>query len=206
MHSKDHWEKVYTTKAAEGVSWYQPHAEQSMALIRATGANKQAAIMDVGGGASTLVDDLLVEGYTQLTVLDLSDEALAVSQRRLGAPARSVQWLVADITQAEFAPHSIDVWHDRAVFHFLTSPQDREAYVRQVVHAVKPGGHVIVATFGTNGPLQCSGLPVMRYAPDALHAEFGSAFALLSHQEQLHHTPFGTDQQFVYCMCRKVPF
>ena len=206
MHSKDHWEKVYTTKAAEGVSWYQPHAEQSMALIRATGANKQAAIMDVGGGASTLVDDLLVEGCTQLTVLDLSDEALAVSQRRLGAPARSVQWLVADITQAEFAPHSIDVWHDRAVFHFLTSPQDREAYVRQVVHAVKPGGHVIVATFGTNGPLQCSGLPVMRYAPDALHAEFGSAFALLSHQEQLHHTPFGTDQQFVYCMCRKVPF
>jgi ubiquinone/menaquinone biosynthesis C-methylase UbiE len=206
VHSKDHWEKVYTTKAAEGVSWYQPHAEQSMALIRATGANKQAAIMDVGGGASTLVDDLLVEGCTQLTVLDLSDEALAVSQRRLGAPARSVQWLVADITQAEFAPHSIDVWHDRAVFHFLTSPQDREAYVRQVVHAVKPGGHVIVATFGTNGPLQCSGLPVMRYAPDALHAEFGSAFALLSHQEQLHHTPFGTDQQFVYCMCRKVPF
>jgi len=203
MHSKDHWEKVYTTKAADGVSWYQPHADQSMALIRASGAAQDAAIVDVGGGASTLVDDLLAEGFTELTVLDLSAEALAVSQRRLGAPARSVQWVVADITQATFAPHSIDVWHDRAVFHFLTSAQDREAYVRQVLHAVKPGGHVIVATFGANGPLQCSGLPVMRYAPDALHAEFGQAFALLSHHEQLHHTPFGTDQQFVYCMCRK---
>ena len=203
MHSKEHWEKVYTTKASDGVSWYQPHAEQSMALIRASGVGKEAAIVDVGGGASTLVDDLLAGGYTHLTVLDLSAEALSVSQRRLGAPARRVQWIEADITQASFAPHSIDLWHDRAVFHFLTSQKDREAYVRQVLHAVKPGGHVIVATFGADGPLQCSGLPVMRYAPDALHAQFGEAFVLLKHEEQLHHTPFGTDQQFVYCMCRK---
>lgn len=203
MQSKDHWEKVYSTKASDGVSWYQPHAEQSMALIRASGVAKNASIVDVGGGASTLVDDLLADGYNRLTVLDLSAEALAVSQRRLGPPARNVRWIEADITQADFEHHSIDVWHDRAVFHFLTSAQDREAYVRQVLHAVKPGGHVIVATFGENGPLQCSGLPVMRYAPDGLHAEFGQAFTLLSHQEQLHHTPFGTDQQFVYCMCRK---
>jgi ubiquinone/menaquinone biosynthesis C-methylase UbiE len=203
MQSKDHWEKVYTTKAADGVSWYQPHAEQSMALIRASGAAKDASIVDVGGGASTLVDDLLTEGYSALSVLDLSGEALAVSQRRLGALARNVRWIEADITQAEFTHHSVDVWHDRAVFHFLTSVQDREAYVRQVLHAVKPGGHVIVATFGENGPLQCSGLPVVRYAPDGLHAEFGDAFTLLAHKEQLHHTPFGTDQQFVYCMCRK---
>ena len=111
--------------------------------------------------------------------------------------------MVADITLAVFEPHSFDIWHDRAVFHFLTTDEAREKYVKQVLRALKPGGHVIMATFGANGPTQCSGLPVMRYAPEALHAEFGNEFVLLKHEEQLHHTPFGTDQQFIYCMCRK---
>jgi SAM-dependent methyltransferase len=203
MHTKNHWETVYTTKSADGVSWFQPHAEMSMRFIRASGLGCDAAILDVGGGASTLVDDLLDGGYTQVGVLDLSAAALAESRHRLGPRADTVRWVVADITQADLAPHSIDLWHDRAVFHFLTTDADRAAYVRQVLRALKPGGHAIVATFGVNGPAQCSGLPVMRYAPDVLHAEFGAAFTLLAHEEQLHHTPLGTDQHFIYCMCRK---
>lgn len=204
MHSKDHWEKVYSTKAADDVSWFQPHADMSMRLIHDGGLSKGAAIIDVGGGASTLVDDLLNEGYGNITVLDLSGAALETSRSRLGPLADGVQWMEADITHAEFEPHSLDLWHDRAVFHFLTSEADRAAYVHQVLRALKPGGHVIMATFGANGPMQCSGLPVMRYAPDELHAEFGEAFTMLSHEEEVHHTPFGTDQQFIYCLCRKL--
>ncbi len=204
MQSKDHWENVYTTKASDSVSWFQAHADMSMQFIRASGLGRDAAIIDVGGGASTLVDDLLAEGYSKLSVLDLSIAAMRESQQRLGERAALVRWIEADITVAAFVPHSLDIWHDRAVFHFLTAERDRAAYVQQVLRALKPGGHVIMATFGTNGPLQCSGLPVMRYAPDALHAEFGEAFTLLSHEEQVHHTPFGMDQQFIYCMCRKM--
>lgn len=204
MHSKDHWEKVYSTKAADDVSWFQPHADMSMRLIHDSGLSKGAAIIDVGGGASTLVDDLLNEGYGNITVLDLSGAALETSRSRLGPLADGVQWMEADITHAEFEPHSLDLWHDRAVFHFLTSEADRAAYVHQVLRGLKPGGHVIMATFGANGPMQCSGLPVMRYAPDELHAEFGEAFTMLSHEEEVHHTPFGTDQQFIYCLCRKL--
>jgi len=204
MHRKDHWEKVYSTKAADDVSWFQPHADMSMRLIHDSGLSKGAAIIDVGGGASTLVDDLLNEGYGNITVLDLSGAALETSRSRLGPLADGVQWMEADITHAEFEPHSLDLWHDRAVFHFLTSEADRAAYVHQVLRALKPGGHVIMATFGANGPMQCSGLPVMRYAPDELHAEFGEAFTMLAHEEEVHHTPFGTDQQFIYCLCRKL--
>jgi len=203
MQNKDHWEKVYTTKAPDSVSCFQAHADMSMRLIRASGLGRDAAIIDIGGGASTLVDDLLDDGYAHVTVLDLSAAALAESQHRLGARGAGVKWVEADITRATFEPHSIDLWHDRAVFHFLTTQEDREAYVKQVLRALKPGGHVIMATFGSNGPTQCSGLPVMRYAPDELHAEFGEAFTMLTHEEQVHHTPFGTDQQFIYCMCRK---
>jgi len=203
MQPKDHWENVYSTKAPESVSWFQVHADMSLRLIRASGVGHEAAIIDVGGGASTLVDDLLEAGYTDLTVLDLSAAALAESRHRLGKRESGVKWVEADITHATFASHSIDLWHDRAVFHFLTKQEDREAYVKQVLRALKPGGHVIMATFGSNGPMQCSGLPVMRYAPDELHAQFGKAFTMLSHEQQLHHTPFGTEQQFIYCMCRK---
>jgi SAM-dependent methyltransferase len=202
MQIKDHWEKVYTTKAPDSVSWFQAHADMSMRLIRASGLGHEAAIIDVGGGASTLVDDLLEGGYANVTVLDLSAAALAESRHRLGARGIGVKWVEADITRTTFAPHSIDLWHDRAVFHFLTRQEAREAYVKQVLRALKPGGHVIMATFGSNGPTQCSGLPVMRYAPDELHAEFGEAFTMLTHEEQVHHTPFGNDQQFIYCMCR----
>ena len=204
MQSKDHWEKLYTTKPADAVSWFQEHAENSLRLIQETGVATNATIIDIGGGASTLVDDLLAKGYSNLCVLDLSAAAMLVAQKRLGAQAKQVKWLEADITKIELPVHAFDVWHDRAVFHFLTSPKDRNAYVQAVLHAVKPGGHVIVATFAEDGPLQCSGLPVKRYNKDELHAEFGEEFTLTQHGKESHHTPFGTVQQFTYCYCRKL--
>jgi SAM-dependent methyltransferase len=203
MQSKEHWEKVYQTKPTDAVSWFQEHAEQSLRLIRETGVPLSASIIDVGGGASTLVDDLLAAGYQALTVLDLSRAALASAQERLGEKATSVQWLEANITTAELPIHAHDVWHDRAVFHFLTEPADRQAYIDLVLRAVKPGGHVIVATFAEDGPTQCSGLPVVRYSADGLHAEFGAPFKLLRHEKEAHHTPSGMVQRFVYCYCRK---
>ncbi len=135
-------------------------------------------------------------------MLDLSAAALRIAQRRLGPRARAVQWLAGDVTRVELPPRSFDIWHDRAVFHFLTERAQREAYVARVRHAVRPGGHVIVAAFGPDGPLRCSGLPVMRFAPDALHAEFGGAFELVEHRTEAHVTPNGAVQQFVYCHCR----
>lgn len=203
MPSKDHWEHVYSTKATDRVSWFQEHADQSLALIRGTGVASTAAIIDVGGGASTLVDDLLDNGFSELTVLDLSAAALAASRARLAERAGRVNWLEGDITEIDLPAYAYDVWHDRAVFHFLTTTRAREAYVRAVLKAVKPGGHVIVATFAEDGPAQCSGLPVVRYKPEGLHAEFGDAFALLKSEHENHHTPFGTDQSFIYCYCRK---
>ncbi len=201
---KEHWETVYTTKATDEVSWFQPHAQLSLDLIKAAATVKNAGIIDVGGGASTLVDDLLAEGYRDLTVLDLSAAALQAARRRLGAQESLVRWIEADITEVDLPARRYDVWHDRAVFHFLTTAQQRDAYVRTVFNAVKPGGHVIVATFAEDGPLQCSGLPVMRYRADELHDQFGEAFTLLKHQKEEHHTPAGKIQQFVYCYCRRV--
>jgi SAM-dependent methyltransferase len=203
MDRKQHWEQVYATKASDSVSWFQEHSEQSLQLIHNTMLGKDAAIIDVGGGASRLVDDLVAEGYTDLTVLDLSSAALAVAKERLAEKSDAVHWQEGDITRAEFPLHRFDIWHDRAVFHFLTDPADRHAYVERVMHAVRPGGHVIIATFAEDGPEKCSGLAVMRYQPETLHAEFGDAFRLVAHEKESHHTPFGTVQQFVYCYCRK---
>lgn len=204
MQSKEHWEHVYSTKATDSVSWFQEHADRSLRLIAETGVPHTASIIDVGGGASTLVDDLLAKGYQDITVLDLSGSALDSARNRLGARASSVAWLESDITKAELPLHAYDVWHDRAVFHFLTAPEDRQAYVRAALRAVKPGGHIVVATFAEDGPDRCSGLPVMRYSATELHAEFGEAFTLVAHEKEAHHTPFGTTQQFTYCYCRKL--
>jgi ubiquinone/menaquinone biosynthesis C-methylase UbiE len=203
MQLKSHWEHVYETRPVDAVSWFQPHAQQSLRLIHEIGLPRTASIIDVGGGASTLVDDLLDEGFRSLTVLDLSGAALAAARARLGDQAASVTWLEADITQVELPRHAYDLWHDRAVFHFLTGERDRQAYVEAVLRAVRPGGTVIVATFAEDGPLQCSGLPVVRYSPDALHAEFGAPFELVRHEREEHHTPSGKVQKFIYCYCRK---
>ena len=203
MDRKQHWEQMYTTKVSDSVSWFQEHADQSLRLIHHTGLGKEAAIIDVGGGASKLVDDLVAEGYADLTVLDLSSSALAVTKQRLGKHADAIHWIEGDITCTEFPINRFDIWHDRAVFHFLTAAADRHAYVERVMRAVRPGGHVIIATFCEDGPEKCSGLPVMRYRPETLHTEFGAAFQLIEHEKEAHLTPSGTVQQFVYCYCRK---
>jgi SAM-dependent methyltransferase len=203
MQSKEHWERVYATKPADGVSWFQEHAGTSLRLIRGTGVPPAARIIDVGGGASTLVDDLILGGYTSLTVLDLSGTALGKSKLRLGARGDRVDWLEGDVTRLALPRDSYDVWHDRAAFHFLIDEADRRAYVAQALHSVRPGGHVIVATFAEDGPTRCSELTVARYSPAALHAEFGDAFELLEQCPEEHLTPFGTRQRFIYCHFRK---
>jgi SAM-dependent methyltransferase len=199
---RSHWEQVYRTKQPTEVSWYRPHLEVSLDLIEDAVPDRDAAIIDVGAGESTLVDDLLARGYRNLYVLDISQTALDVAKARLGAAVARVHWLRGDIRTFAFDAKAFDLWHDRAVFHFLTDAADRAAYVRQAARAVKPGGHVIVATFGPEGPVRCSGLDVVRYDPEALHDEFGSAFRLVEHRNELHRTPSGSTQQFTYCYCK----
>ena len=204
MENKNHWEQVYTTKSNDAVSWFQEHAKRSVELITETKVPHSAAIIDVGSGASHLIDDLISQGFNNITALDLSAAALASTKDRLGEKASCVNFIVADITQIELPRHAFDVWHDRAVFHFLTEPEQRRAYVNTVLNAVKPGGHIIMATFAEDGPQKCSGLPVQRYAPHELHAEFGAPFELVHSERETHSTPFGTEQKFIYCYCRKV--
>ena len=199
MTSKNHWETIYATKAPESLSWYEANADDSLRLLQAAGLPLDAAIIDVGGGASTLVDDLLNLGYQRITVLDLSGAALAVSRERLGARAAAGQWLEADILTATLPAHAYDVWHDRAVFHFLTSPADQQAYVRAVLQALKPGGTLLLATFAEDGPTTCSGLPVVRYSPERLQETLGTAFFLLGHEQFSHRTPGGAEQHFLSC-------
>lgn len=194
-----HWEKIYGAKAPDQVSWYRPHLETSLALIERAAENKSAAIIDVGGGESTLVDDLLARGYQNITVLDISETALRVAKKRLGKAAEFVHWIAADVTQAGLTEGAYDVWHDRAVFHFLTSAERRAAYIRTVARSVKRGGHVVIATFGPEGPTKCSGLDVVRYDAESLLHQFGAPFSLIESSTELHQTPLGTTQQFLYC-------
>jgi 2-polyprenyl-3-methyl-5-hydroxy-6-metoxy-1,4-benzoquinol methylase len=202
MDARTHWEKVYATKAPEAVSWYRPHLETSLALIERAAAGYSASIIDVGGGESALVDDLLARGYENITVLDVSQTAIDVTKKRLGLATEQIHWLLTDVTEAQLEHGAYDVWHDRAVFHFLAASEQRAAYVRQAAHAVKPGGHVIISTFGPEGPAKCSGLHVLRYDVVSLHEQFGVQFRLVESSKELHQTPFGTTQQFLYCYCR----
>ena len=202
MHSSDHWENVYRSKPFDAVSWYAPHLGDSLRLIEQLCPDKTAAIVDIGGGESTLVDDLLQRHYLDVSVLEISATAIDFTRKRLGPKEQQVSWYVGDVTQYDFAPKQFDLWHDRAVFHFLTDPAARHAYVQLVRRSVKPGGHVLMATFGPNGPLQCSGLDVVRYEEKSLHHEFGKGFNLMGSELAQHHTPMGTDQEFIYCWCR----
>lgn len=199
-----HWEHVYRTKAPDQVSWFQAEARLSLELIKREAPDFHAAIIDVGAGASSLVDHLLTAGYHHITVLDLAEAALAQSRLRL-APSgmdAKVTWRQADVLTADIPEAAFDVWHDRAVFHFLTDASDRAQYVAQVRRAVRPGGFVLVATFAEDGPTRCSGLDVVRYAPEQLHSEFGSDFELVECMREEHTTPSGARQAFTYALLR----
>ena len=202
MNERAHWDQVYERRAPDQVSWYRPHLERSLAFVEQARLPADAAIIDVGGGTSTLVDDLLDRDFTHLTVLEISSKAMATAQARLGARASTVTWLTGDVTRLELPEHEFDFWHDRAVFHFLLEQQARERYVAAVRRALKPGGHVVVATFGPAGPDRCSGLEVMRYSADEIRGQFGRTFRKLSSFTEIHQTPGGAEQEFVYCFCK----
>jgi len=202
MSVKQHWETVYRTRSATEVSWYQSRPARSLGLIREFGGGPGAHVIDVGGGASRLVDHLLAERHRHLTVLDLSGEALAVARERLGDAAEAVRWREGDILSVELPRQAYDVWHDRAVLHFFTDPDERAAYRRQLGHALKPGGHAVIAAFASDGPSQCSGLPVVRYSPETLAVEVGPGLALIAEHREVHTTPAGSQQAFIYCVFR----
>jgi len=199
MTEKDHWEDVYTNKSSEEVSWFQSHSTKSLELINNTGLPLFASLIDVGGGASVLVDDLMKLGYSKLQVLDLSLAALKTAQERLGAAYQQVEWIEADVTDTSLKHLNVDLWHDRAVFHFLTEKVQRQKYIDNLTHILNKGGHVIIATFADDGPLKCSGLDICRYNHNTLALELGEGFSLVSHHKETHDTPFNTKQNFIYC-------
>lgn len=202
QHRRQHWERVYTDKDPEAVSWYTATPEASLAQIRAAGIGRDAAVIDVGAGASTLVDHLLRDGFTDLTILDVSEAALNHARRRLAGAAGRVAWIAADVLA--WAPErAFDLWHDRAVFHFLTEPGDRRAYVANLSRAVAPGGQVVLATFAPDGPERCSGLPVQRHDPASLARELGANWHLVDSRRDDHVTPGGAVQRFVTARFRR---
>jgi SAM-dependent methyltransferase len=198
MSKRDHWNRAYTSKNVDEASWFESSPQMSLSLIQRSGIPKTASIIDVGGGASTLVDHLLELGYTALGFLDISDESLALAKSRLGSKASAVAWYAEDVTRF-LSPRLWDLWHDRAVFHFLTTNRDRQAYVEVMNRSVAPDGHVIIATFGLLGPSRCSGLPVMRYDEASLQRELGPDYTLAESANHTHITPEGIAQDFIYC-------
>jgi SAM-dependent methyltransferase len=197
MTRQTHWDRIYATKESHQVSWFQPEPTTSLRLLDAAGMTTSSCVIDIGGGDSLLVDSLLERELHCLFVLDVSDAALARAKTRLGARQRFVTWIEADVTGAWDVP-SVDIWHDRALFHFLTDVEDRRRYVEHLRQAVNPDGAVIMATFALDGPATCSGLPVVRYAPETLSAELGSEFRLVESFTEAHHTPSGEVQSFCY--------
>jgi trans-aconitate methyltransferase len=197
------WQNVYTGKAENGVSWFQENPAPSLELIAEIGPASDAAIIDIGGGASRLVDSLVQKGFGAVTVLDLSAAALEAAKLRLGERAMQVRWLVADATAWQ-PRETYDIWHDRAAFHFLTEAEDRAAYVTRLRAALKPGGHMIIATFAPDGPEKCSGLPVVRYDAARLGQTLGQDFTLVSTRPHAHATPWGAIQSFQFSVFRRV--
>lgn len=199
MDTRRHWEHIYRTKSPSETSWFSPHLQTSLDWICEAAPDRSASMIDVGGGESTLVDDLLGTGYSDVTVLDVAEAAIAKTRARLGADADDVRWIAGDVTEVALPARAFALWHDRAVFHFLTAPEQRAGYVRQLAASLQAGGHVVLATFGPEGPEKCSGLPVRRYNADSLREELGPRFKLEKSAIVDHQTPFGTTQQFLYC-------
>ena len=200
MDPQSHWEEVYRGKGERETSWFREHLDTSLALIEGLALDRATPVIDVGGGRSTLVDDLLARGYTDLSVLDLSESALAQARERLGAAGATVAWHVADVVDAALPDAHYGLWHDRAVFHFLVDDAARAAYVAQAARSVRPGGYAIIATFAPDGPEKCSGLPVRRHAAAELAADFAPAFRLVNQAREVHRTPWDSTQAFEYAV------
>ena len=198
MNHNKHWEQTYSSNQTEALGWYTPHLQTSLSWIRELGLDANAPIIDVGGGASTLVDDLLEAGQRSITVLDISDKALSLARARLGEKAKLVKWLEGNITSLDLPAQYYELWHDRAVFHFLTARDDREKYVSVLRQTLAPGGHLIIMAFAIGGPSKCSGLDIVQYDANKLTQELGPGFELLATGYEVHITPAGNEQKFMY--------
>jgi len=202
-NKKAHWESVYTSKQPDAVSWFAPHLGSSMELLRRAGLGASSRLIDVGAGASTLVDDLLDMGVQQVTAVDISDAALQVARLRLGTRAASVRWIVSDILIVPLLANAYDLWHDRAALHFLTDPADAQRYADIAANAIAVGGHAIIGGFGREGPAQCSQLSVTRREPEDIAQLFGPRFELRESRHEVHQTPWGSPQAFAFALLRK---
>jgi SAM-dependent methyltransferase len=198
-----HWQSVYRTRDADAVSWYRPHLEVSLELLAESGMSAASRLIDVGGGASTLVDDLLARGLRDIGVLDIAEDALAVSRRRLGERAQQVAWYVQDVLEVALPAGRFDYWHDRAVLHFLTDPADARRYAETAANAVSAGGYAVIGGFAPDGPQRCSGLAVSRRSAQEIAALLAPAFALVQMRLESHRTPAGDEQRFVYALLRR---
>ena len=204
MSKTEHWNRVYATRPSDRVGWFKPHLTTSLAWIKQLELDPCDAIIDVGGGASTLVDDLLAAGHRNVSVLDISERAIEVSRERLGSAADQVKWVIGDVTEAGIPDGSYGLWHDRAVFHFLTRPEERESYREKIFESLRPGGFIVIGVFSPQAPPQCSGLPVQRYSAKNLADFFGKGMKLEKHVYEDHETPSGVRQNYVYCLFRRV--
>ncbi len=205
MSNLEHWQQVYTTKSTEQVGWYTPHLQTSVKWITELNLAPEDPIIDVGGGASMLVDDLIDTGHTEISVLDMSERALAVVRERLGHKAEQVSWLQADVTEVELPSRHFTLWHDRAVFHFLVEPEQQRKYLGKLSGALKAGGYFLIGAFDLKAPAKCSGLPVQRYSVELLEAMFGTEFQLRRQHKEIHYTPSGLEQAYVYCLFQRSP-
>jgi ubiquinone/menaquinone biosynthesis C-methylase UbiE len=203
LENEKHWRRVFQTRAPNEVSWYQPHLELSFQMISRSGVHPDSRLLDVGGGDSTLVDDLVRDGFSDVTVLDIASSAIERAKYRLGNASTKITWIESDILHAPLRNDSYDVWHDRAVFHFFINEKARREYVSRAKSALKSGAHLILATFAADGPERCSGLPTMRYSPQTLAYEVGEYFTLVESQPETHKTPQGKEQHFIYCRFRR---
>ena len=203
MNKKDHWEQVYKTRQSDKLGWYTSHLQTSLNWIKELNLDADDPILDVGGGASTLVDDLLLSGYRSISVLDISEEALSLAKEHLAEKTDQVTWLTGDVTTVDFQPNSYKLWHDRAVFHFLIAHDQQQKYRDNLLKALKTEGHLVIGTFAPEAPAMCSGLPIQRYSVEQLENTLGDEFELLRHHKELHITPGGVEQMYLYCHFRK---
>ena len=202
MSSKAHWESIYDEKQPDDVSWHQAEPRLSLQLIEAVAINKEARILDVGGGASRLASFLLAAGYKNISVLDISQKTLQYAKAQLDSRGDEIEWIASDILS--FSPKiKLELWHDRALFHFLTDPKDRQRYVDVLKRSLNADGYVMIASFAIDGPTQCSGLPIVQYDGAKLSNELGAGFTLLKQEIEIHRTPWGADQKFIYCLFQR---